>query len=131
MDPLDEAVGLRPADLLGAVFDLLELQEEFVGVLVGPAAVLASVVAQDRVDLHSVLLEEGQRVVVQDLNGRDRHLRGGGPGPDDAAEAVQQGLDVDLADALRIPTMPITSSDKPMTGSGACRSAGHRNSDLA
>ena len=48
-----------------------------------------------------MLLEEGQRVVVQDLNGRDRHLRGVEPGPDEAAEAVQHGLDVDLADALQ------------------------------
>ena len=90
MEAFDEAVRLGPADLRGAVFDLLELDEELVGVLVRPAAVLAAVVAQDRLDLHSVLLEEGQRVDVQDLNGRDRHLRGVEPGPDEAAEAVQQ-----------------------------------------
>ena len=101
VEPLDEAVRLGPADLRGAVLDLLELEEELVGVLVGPAAVLAAVVAQDRPDLYAMLLEERQRVVVQNLNGRDRHLRGVEPGPDEAAEAVQYGLDVDLADPLQ------------------------------
>lgn len=90
MEALDEAVRLGPADLRGAVFDLLELQEELVGVLVRPAAVLAAVVAQDRLDLHGVLLEERQCVVVQNLNGGHRHLRGVQPGPDEAAEAVEQ-----------------------------------------
>lgn len=42
-------------------------------------------------------LEEGQHVVIQDLNGGHRHLRGVEPGPDEAAEGVQHGLDVDLA----------------------------------
>ena len=35
------------------------------------------------------------------LNGRDRHLRGVEPDPDEAAEAVDHGLDVDLADAFQ------------------------------
>ena len=76
VEPLDEAVGLGSADLRGAVLDVLELQEELVGVLVGSAAVLAAVVAQDRPDLYGVLFEEGQRVVVQDLNRGHRHLAG-------------------------------------------------------
>ena len=100
VEPLDEAVRLGPPDLRGAVLDVLELQEELVGVLVRPAAVLASVVAQDRPDLYALLLEEGQHVVVQDLDGGHRHLRAVEPGPAEAAEAVQHGLDVDLADAL-------------------------------
>ena len=40
-------------------------------------------------------------MVVQDLNGGHRHLGGVEPGPDVAAEAVQHGLDVDLADPLQ------------------------------
>ncbi len=43
VEALDVAVRLRPADRGGAVFDLLELQEELIGVLVRPTAVLASV----------------------------------------------------------------------------------------
>ena len=69
VEPLDEAVRLGPADIRGAVFDLLELQEELVGMLVRPAAVLAVVVAEDRLHLRDVHLEEGQHVVVEDLNG--------------------------------------------------------------
>ena len=90
MEPLDEAVGLGSADLRGAVFDLLKLQEELVAVLVGPAALLAAVVAQDRLHLHAVLFEEGQRVVVQDLHRGQGDLGGVEPGPDEAAEAVEQ-----------------------------------------
>ena len=47
VEALDVAVRLRPSDLRGAAFDLLELREEPVGVLVLAGAVLASVVAQD------------------------------------------------------------------------------------
>ena len=106
MEALDVAVRLRPADRGGAVFDLLELQEELIGVLVRPTAVLASVegrirwIAQDRLDLQAVVLEERQRVIVQDLNGGHRHLGGVEPGPNVAAEAVEHSLDVDLANAL-------------------------------
>ena len=37
VEAFDEAVGLGPADLGGAVFDVLELEEDLVGVLVRPA----------------------------------------------------------------------------------------------
>ena len=47
VEPLDEAVRLEPPDLRGSVLDVLQLQEELVGVFVRPAAVLAPVVAQD------------------------------------------------------------------------------------
>ena len=65
------------------------------------AAELAPVVAQDRLDLHRVFLEEGQYVVVQDLDGGHGQPRGVGPGPHVAAEAVQHRLDVDLAHPLQ------------------------------
>ena len=80
---------------------LLELQEGLVGVLVRPVAVLAAVVAQDRPDLHAVLLEEGQCVVVQDLNGGHRHPGGVEPGPVESAGAVEHGLNVDPSAYLR------------------------------
>ena len=47
VEAFDEAVRLGPPDLRRPVLDVLELQEELVGVLVRPAAVLTSVVAQD------------------------------------------------------------------------------------
>ena len=57
MEPLDESVRLGSPHLRGSVLDVFQLQEEFVGVLVRPAAVLAPVAAQDRPDLHAVLFE--------------------------------------------------------------------------
>lgn len=57
MQALDDAVGLRPLDPGLAVLDALELQEQLVGMLVGPAAELAAVVAQRRVHRPAVRLE--------------------------------------------------------------------------
>ena len=54
---LDDAVGLRAVDPRGAVFDPLQLQEQLVGVLVGPAAELAAIVGEYSFDLGVVLLE--------------------------------------------------------------------------
>lgn len=44
MEPFEEAVALRAANLGGAVFDPFELEEEFVRVSVGSATKLPSVV---------------------------------------------------------------------------------------
>lgn len=96
----DEAVALRPSHLGGAVFDALELQEQFVGVAVGPAAELASVVAQDGGDGCVVSLEEGQDVVVGHVHRRDRQFGGVEPSPGVAAVAVDDRLQVDAPDAL-------------------------------
>ena len=76
---------MRPAHLRLPVLDLLELCEQLVRVLILAAAVLAPVVAQHRLDLHAVLLEEGEHVVVQDLGGRHRHRRREESGPHVAA----------------------------------------------
>ena len=65
VEALDEAVRLGSSHPRGSVLDVLQLQEELVRVFVRPAAILAPVVAQDRLDLHAVPLEEGQRVVVR------------------------------------------------------------------
>ena len=56
---LDEAVGLGPADPSGPVLDVLELEEEFVGVRVGASAELAPIFGEDGSDLDAVLVEEG------------------------------------------------------------------------
>ena len=74
MEPFDEAVRLRTAHRRLPVLDLLELEEQLVGVPVVAAAVLAPVGAPDRLDLHVLLLEEGQHGVVQELDGGHRHF---------------------------------------------------------
>lgn len=64
VQPLDDAVGLRPLHPCGAVVDVLELQEQLVGMLVGPAAELPAVVGQHGLDFGVVRLEGRQHVVV-------------------------------------------------------------------
>ena len=91
---LDKAVRLRFSDLRGAVFGFLELQEELAGLLVRAVAALAAVITQGCLHLQAVILEEGQRVVVQDLHRGQRDLGGVDPRPDVAAEAIQHGLDL-------------------------------------
>ncbi len=61
---LDEAVGLGPLDLGGAVFDVLGLEEEPVGVAVGPAA-----------ELPAVAHWEGQLVSGLTARGTHRELK--------------------------------------------------------
>jgi hypothetical protein len=100
VEALDEAVGLGPADLGGPVLDVLELEEELVGMPVGTPTELAAVVGEHGVDLDAVLVEEGQHPVVQDVDGRDGQLRGVEVPPGHAAEGVEDGLEVDLPDAL-------------------------------
>lgn len=59
----------------------------------GRPAVLAPVVAQAGSDLHALLLEEEQRVVVQDLDGGHGHIARVEPGADVAAEAGEHDLE--------------------------------------
>src|SRR3546814_21185778 len=81
MQAFDKAVGLRALDAGGTVLDLLELEEQLVGMAaVRPAAELAAVVAQDRGDLGLVLLKGRQHVGVDQVHGGDRHLVGVEPG---------------------------------------------------
>lgn len=57
VQPFNDAVRLRPAHLGRAVLDLFELQAEFVGMLVRPAAELASIVGENHVDFRLLVLE--------------------------------------------------------------------------
>jgi hypothetical protein len=98
---IPERLNTYQAPGIKSVLDVLKLQEQLVGVPIGPAAELAPVVGEDRTHLHAVLLEEGQRLVVQDMHRGHRQLARVEPGPDVAAVAVQHRLDVDLADALQ------------------------------
>lgn len=87
---LDEAIALRAAHLGGAMLDFLRLQEELIGVPVGPSAELPAVVAQYALDAVDLRLEEGLQVVVEHMHGGQRQLRGVQPAPDMAAEAVDE-----------------------------------------
>lgn len=98
--PLDEAIALRPSHLGRAVLDLFELEEQLIWVMIFAAAEFSAVVAQHRADPGIVRLEEGQHVVVEHMNGRDGQLVGVQAPPGVAAEAVDDGLQVDLADAF-------------------------------
>ena len=61
---LDEAVGLGSTDLGGAVLDVLGLEEQLVGKMVGAASELASVIAQHGGDPCLVGVEGEEDVVV-------------------------------------------------------------------
>ena len=76
VEALDDAVRLRPLDPGGAVLNGLQLQEQFVGMLVGAAAEFPAIVRQDNVDLGPFGLEAGQHVVVHQVHGRHRQLAG-------------------------------------------------------
>lgn len=73
--------------------------------------------AQDRPHPRAVRFEEGLGAVVQGLNSGDRHLAGAEPRRDEEAEAVEDGLDVDLADAFQRvrQVLHICAVDSPRT----------------
>lgn len=100
MQPFDEAVALRLSDLGSVVLDLFELKEQLIRMLVFSAAELSAVVAEYRADFGVVRLEEGQHVIIEHMHGRDGQFVGVEAAPGVAAEAVDHGLQVDLADSL-------------------------------
>jgi hypothetical protein len=69
MEVLDDAVRLRALDAGLAVLDALKLQEQLVGMTIGPAAELAAVVGEHGLDLDAVRLEGGQQVGVEQMTG--------------------------------------------------------------
>jgi hypothetical protein len=103
MQPFDEAITLRASDPCGAVFDVFELQEELVGMSVRPAAIFPAVVAEDRRYSGTVFFEEGQDVLVEQMNGRHRELVMVEPAPGITGMAINRGLKIDFADALEGP----------------------------
>ena len=105
VEAFEVSVALRAADLGGAVFDAFELEEEFVGVVVRASAELAPVVGEDGLDGDLEFLEEGQDVVVEEVDGGQRHLGGVEAGEGVAGMAVDGGLGVDAPDALEMADM--------------------------
>lgn len=98
--PLDEAVGLGRAHLRRAVLDVLEGEQQLVGMLLRPAAELQAVVGQDSAHGHAQSLVEGQDAIPEEIAGGDGHLRVVDLGEGERAEGVDHDLDLDLADAL-------------------------------
>ena len=92
VQPLDEAVGLGPSDLSGAVLDLLELEEQLKGMTVGPSAIFPPVVAEHGGHTRFVCLKGGQHVVVHQMHGGDRQLVRVQTSPGIACVAVDGGL---------------------------------------
>lgn len=88
VEALDDAVGLRALHPGGSMLDLLQLQEEFVWVLVGSATELAAVVGQHGLDPCVVGFEGGDDVAVHQMDGSDRQLGGVEPRPGVAAVTV-------------------------------------------
>ena len=85
----------------GAVGDVLELEEQLVGMLVGRGRRTRGRCRDSTASISAaMLLEGGQDVVVQQLHRRDRQLVGVEPRPGVARMAVDHGLQVDLAHAL-------------------------------
>ena len=102
VEPFEVSVALGPADLCRAVPDALELEEEFVRVAILASAELAAVVGEDGLDHDAVFLEEGQDVVVEEVDGGEGHLGGVEAGEGAAGVAVDGGLGVDAPDALEV-----------------------------
>ncbi len=100
VQPLDEPIALWPPNLGGAMLDLLELKEQFIRMFVLTSAEFPAIVAEHRADLGIVSLEEGQHIVVEHMDCRDRQLVCIQAAPGIAAEAIDDRLQVDLADAL-------------------------------
>ena len=71
VDPLHDSVPLRPVDLRGAMFDLLKLQEQLIGVAAGAHAELSYVVREHQIDTRANGLEHApHRRQKDDLVGR-------------------------------------------------------------
>ena len=84
------------------MLDLFQLQEQFVRMPVGSSAVFAAIIREHGGDPGSMFLEGRQHVVVHDVHGGDRQLRSVERAPGVTRVAVDDGLQVDLADALEM-----------------------------
>ena len=82
------------------MLDSFELKEQFEGMVIRPTAVFAAVIRQHGFYPYGVLFEERQHIVIQDMDSGDRHLARVQPAKSKTAEAVDDGLQINLADAF-------------------------------
>src|SRR5512146_1835442 len=101
VQPFDKAVALWSPDLRGPVLDLFQLQEEFVRMVVGPTAKLPAIVREDGGDAGIMFFKEWQHIFVENMHGRYRQFRGVKPAPGVAGIAVDNRLQIHLADTLQ------------------------------
>ncbi len=100
MQPLDKAVALRPAHLGCPVLNPLQLQEQFVGMMVWAPTELATVIRQDGIDPSLMGFKERQHRFIEHMNRGFRQLAGVEPSPSMATVAVQHCLQIHLANSL-------------------------------
>jgi len=101
LQSLHVTVALWTANSGGSVLDAFQLKEQLIGGAILAAAEFSTVIAENGCDLGLVLLEEGKHIVVQDMDGGDGQLGGIEPAPSITAEAVDDGLKVNAANALQ------------------------------
>jgi len=95
VESFHEAVALWPTDFGGSMFNAFELEENLVGVPVGPTAVLPAVVTEHSFDLDPGLLAEGQDVLIEDMNSGYGQFGVVESCPGISGVAVDSGLEVD------------------------------------
>ena len=110
VQPLDDAVGPEPIEPGTLVLDGFELEEQLLGAAVLATAKSPTVAAEHRADAGAVHLEAGQHIVVEELDSCDGQLVGVEPGPGVSRVAVDGGLQIDLADALRVTTKKVSTA---------------------
>lgn len=98
---LDEAVGARGSHLGVAMLDVLQGQQELVGMGSRLAAELPAVVGEDGLHRHAQGIVEGQHPLIEQIAGRDRHLRAVALGEGERAEGIDHHLHIDLAHPLQ------------------------------
>jgi hypothetical protein len=101
MPTLDNAVRLRPVNPGSLVLDVFELQKQLVRMTVFATAEFTAVVGEQSIDFGSVRFKGRQHIIVDQLDSGERQLVRVEPGPGMPAAAVNDGLQIDLADALQ------------------------------
>jgi len=94
------------------MLNVFKLQEELEGMPVRPATVFPAVVAEDCSDSGAVFFEEGQDVLVEQMNGRYREFVMVEPAPGVTGMAINGGLKIDFADALEGPDKECVDGDQ-------------------
>lgn len=100
MEALDYAVGLRTLDPCGAVFDLFQLQEELIGMLIWPPQNSRPLSESTTSILPPWASKVGSTSLLS-VYGGNRQLGGVESGPGMAGMAIDGRLHVDLADPLQ------------------------------
>ena len=103
MEALTNTIGLRALGLGAAVVDVLDRQIELVLVALG-AAKFGAAIGQHPRQADSVLVIERHHAVIEDLGRGDRGLAVIQLGKGDFGISVDEGLLIDPADTLRVPT---------------------------